>query len=154
MSYKICLSLTYFTWYDNLSVHPCYCKWHYFVLFYSWVIVCVYMYLQEYFWLPWWLSSKESCQCRRYRSNRWVGNIPWGRKWQPTTVLLPGKSHGQRSLWVTVPGVAKSQTRLEWLSAHTGVLYIFWRGVLCQVHIPQWFFNIVSFTQNILASLL
>ena len=22
----------------------------------------------------------------------------WGRKWQPTTVFLPGKSHGQRSL--------------------------------------------------------
>ena len=24
--------------------------------------------------------------------------IPWKRKWQPTPVLLPGKSHGQRSL--------------------------------------------------------
>jgi hypothetical protein len=24
--------------------------------------------------------------------------IPWRRKWQPTPVLLPGKSHGQRSL--------------------------------------------------------
>ena len=23
---------------------------------------------------------------------------PWRRKWQPTTVFLPGKSHGQRSL--------------------------------------------------------
>ena len=23
---------------------------------------------------------------------------PWKRKWQPTTVLLPGKFHGQRSL--------------------------------------------------------
>ena len=28
----------------------------------------------------------------------WVGKIPWGRKWQLTPVLLPGKSHGQRSL--------------------------------------------------------
>ena len=27
-----------------------------------------------------------------------VGKIPWRRKWQPTPVLLPGKSHGQRSL--------------------------------------------------------
>ena len=25
-------------------------------------------------------------------------SIPWRRKWQPTQVLLPGKSHGQRSL--------------------------------------------------------
>ena len=28
----------------------------------------------------------------------WVGKISWGRKWQPTPVSLPGKSHGQRSL--------------------------------------------------------
>ena len=28
----------------------------------------------------------------------WVGKIPWTRKWQPTPVFLPGKSHGQRSL--------------------------------------------------------
>ena len=30
--------------------------------------------------------------------NPWVGQIPWRRKWQPTPVFLPGKSHGQRSL--------------------------------------------------------
>ena len=28
----------------------------------------------------------------------WLGKIPWRRKWQPTPVLLPGKSHGWRSL--------------------------------------------------------
>ena len=28
----------------------------------------------------------------------WVGKIIWRRKWQYTPVLLPGKSHGQRSL--------------------------------------------------------
>ena len=28
----------------------------------------------------------------------WVGKIPWRRKWQPTIVFLPGKSHGQRKL--------------------------------------------------------
>ena len=27
-----------------------------------------------------------------------VGKIPWRRSWQPTPVLLPGESHGQRSL--------------------------------------------------------
>ena len=27
-----------------------------------------------------------------------VRKIPWRRKWQPTPVFLPGKSHGQRSL--------------------------------------------------------
>ena len=30
--------------------------------------------------------------------NLWVGKIPSKRKWQPTPVLLSGKSHGQRSL--------------------------------------------------------
>ena len=30
--------------------------------------------------------------------NPGVGKIPWGRKWQPTPVSLPGKSHGQRSM--------------------------------------------------------
>ena len=28
----------------------------------------------------------------------WVEKIPWRRKWQPTPLFLPGKSHGQRSL--------------------------------------------------------
>ena len=27
-----------------------------------------------------------------------VRKIPWRRKWQPTPVFLPGKSHGQKSL--------------------------------------------------------
>ena len=28
----------------------------------------------------------------------WVRKILWRRAWQPTPVLLPGESHGQRSL--------------------------------------------------------
>ena len=28
----------------------------------------------------------------------WVGKNPCSRKWEPTPVFLPGKSHGQRSL--------------------------------------------------------
>ena len=27
-----------------------------------------------------------------------LGSIPWRRKWQPTLAILPGKSHGRRSL--------------------------------------------------------
>ena len=40
---------------------------------------------------------KNRLQCRRCRFYPWVGVIPWRRKWQPTPVFLPGKSHGQRS---------------------------------------------------------
>ena len=49
--------------------------------------------------LRWWLRGKESaCQSRRCRFNPWVRKIPWWRKWQPTPVFLPGKSHGQKRL--------------------------------------------------------
>ena len=30
----------------------------------------------------------------------------WKREWKPTPVFLPGEFHGQRSLQVTVHGVA------------------------------------------------
>ena len=36
----------------------------------------------------------------------------WRRKWQPTPVLLLGKSHGRRSLVGCSPWGAKSQTQL------------------------------------------
>ena len=35
-----------------------------------------------------------------------IGKIPWRRKWQPTAVFLPGKSHGQRSWWAAAHGIA------------------------------------------------
>ena len=45
--------------------------------------------------LPWWLIWKSVClQCRRSGFDPWVRTIPWRRKWQPTSVFLPGKSHG------------------------------------------------------------
>ena len=46
-------------------------------------------------------GKESTCQyrrCKRQGFDPWVGKIPWSRKWQPTPVSLPGKSHGQRSL--------------------------------------------------------
>ena len=46
-------------------------------------------------------QSRTHLQCRRCRRcgfSPWVGKISWRRAWQPTPVLLPGESHGQRSL--------------------------------------------------------
>ena len=37
----------------------------------------------------------------------WIGKILWRRKWQPTPAFLPGKSHGQRSLWAAAHGLAR-----------------------------------------------
>ena len=41
---------------------------------------------------------KNLPQCRRHRFDPWVRKIPWRRAWQPTPVVLPRKSHRQRSL--------------------------------------------------------
>ena len=46
----------------------------------------------------WVASLSLSLQCGRPGFDPWVGKILWRQKWQPTPVLLPGKSHGQRSL--------------------------------------------------------
>ena len=52
--------------------------------------------------LPRCAGGKElTLQCRRLKRhwfNPWVRKSPWRRAWQPILVLLPGQSHGQRSL--------------------------------------------------------
>ena len=35
---------------------------------------------------------------KRCGINAWAGSIPWRKKWLPTPVFLPGKSHGLR-IW-------------------------------------------------------
>ena len=35
------------------------------------------------------------------------GRFPWRRKWQPTLVFLPGKSHGEKSLEGFSPSCCK-----------------------------------------------
>ena len=61
--------------------------------------------------LPWWLSSKEStCNAGNVGSIPGSGNIPWRRKWKPTPVSLPGKSHAQRSLTGYSPWGHKTDT--------------------------------------------
>ena len=42
-----------------------------------------------------------SWQYRRHKTHRfypWARKIPWRSAWQPTPVLVPGESHGQRGL--------------------------------------------------------
>ncbi|CAI9168844.1 unnamed protein product [Rangifer tarandus platyrhynchus] len=51
--------------------------------------------------------------------------MPWSRKWQPTPVLLPGKSHGQRSLEGYSPWGRKESDMTE-------RLYLFYFG-FCSV---------------------
>ena len=59
-------------------------------------------------------GKESACQCRRGWFNPWIGKISWRRKWQPTPVFLPGKSHGWRNLvGYIVHGVTKSPKRLR-----------------------------------------
>ena len=65
------------------------------------VYMCKNVHIHTYPWLPRWLSSKESnlpANSGKGGSISGWGLTSWRRKWQPTSVFLPGKSHGQRSL--------------------------------------------------------
>ena len=70
-------------------------------------------------------DGKSVClQCRRPRFDPWVGKIPWRRKWHPTPVLLPGKSHGRRSLVGYSPWGRKESDMTERLHFHFSLLCI------------------------------
>ena len=56
------------------------------------------------------------CKCRRHRRcgfDPWVRKIPWRRKWQPTPVILSGKSNRQRSLVGYSPWGCKELDMIE-----------------------------------------
>ena len=70
--------------------------------------------------LPWWLRGQSVClQCRRSRFDPWVGKIPWRRKWQPSPVFLPVKSHGQR-MWVQ--SLAWENALEKGMATHSSIL--------------------------------
>ena len=66
---------------------------------------------------------------RRWRFNPWVRKIPWRRKWQPTPVFLPGKSHGQRSLAGYSPW--GRQVGHNWATEHTHTHSLTWTVARC-----------------------
>ena len=58
-------------------------------------------------------DGKESaCNAEDQGSIPGLG-IPWRRKWQPTSVFLPGESHGQRSLAGCSIGLQRARY-LQW----------------------------------------
>ena len=82
-------------------------------------------YINILLWLDTFVLGKFNVKCGILRR----------RQWHPTPVLLPGKSHGRRSLVGCSPRVAKSRTRLsdftftfhfpaleKEVAAHSGVL--------------------------------
>ena len=50
--------------------------------------------------LPWWLSwLRIRLKCSRPGFNPWIGKIPWGWKWQQTSVFWSGEFHGLYGPW-------------------------------------------------------
>ena len=70
--------------------------------------------------------SSICLQCRRPGFDPWVRKIPWRRKWQPTPVPSPGKSHGQRSLVGCSPWGQKESDPTERLHFHYHFCWIAW----------------------------
>ena len=69
-------------------------------------------------------DKEPACQCRRCKRRRvdpWVRKILGNRKWQPTPVFLPRKSHWQRILAGYSPWGHKELDTTEWLTLHTWV---------------------------------
>ena len=62
-------------------------------------------------------DGKSIClQCGRPGFDPWVGKILWRGKWQPTSVLLPGKFHGRRILVGYSPWGCRELDTLEQLN--------------------------------------
>ena len=63
-------------------------------------------------------SEVKSSTCNAGDLSSIPGKIPWRRKWQPTPVLLPGESHGWRSLASYSPRGHKELDTTEQLHFH------------------------------------
>ena len=95
-------------------------------------------------------SVVKNPQHRRYGFNPWLGKIHWRRKWQPTSVFLPGKSHRQRILTSYSPWVRKESDATEWLKLsiftllRCTILWVLKNIYIVMSSLPQSIENILS----------
>ena len=86
-------------------------------------------------------STKIHLQWGRPGFNPRVGKILWRREWQPTSVFLPGESHGQRSLAGYSPQGHKESDMTEQLSTAQENMQLVERGKCIWEHpsyLQQW----------------
>ena len=87
-----------------------------------------------------WRSGKESaCRCKRCKRrgfNPWVRKIPQRSKQQPTAVLLPAESQGQRSLVGYSPQGRQESDTTE--HALIGVERVKWRQKKLHTVVTAW----------------
>ena len=89
-----------------------------------------------------WLRWQSVClQCGKPGFDPWVEKILWRRKWQPTPVLLPRKSHGWRTLVGYSPWGGKQSETTERLHFHAAVYLGAW--IIQSIQIGQLLLNIM-----------
>ena len=81
-------------------------------------------------------------------SSHWVQKIPWRRKWKPTPVFLPGKSHGQRRLAGYSPGGCQQSdtTELACTSQGSNVVFVLVHTQLSQHDIKKAILSLMLWT--------
>ena len=77
---------------------------------------------------------------QRHRFHPWVRKIPWRRDWQSTSVFLPGKFHGKKSLVGYIPGSHKELDTTECLSTCISDLVVISRLKKTRVQMSEAFF--------------
>ena len=78
----------------------------------------------------------QTVTCLAYNAGdlgSWVGKILQRRRWQPTPVLLPGKSHGQRSMVGYSPWGHKESDTTEQLHLYTNTISFYIIGTWASV---------------------
>ena len=83
-------------------------------------------------------SKASACNAGDPSSIPGLERFHWRRKWQPTPVPLPGKSHGQRSMVGYSPWGRKNLDTTEWLHLSLIIKGIHWgsyQKVGCIKHI-------------------
>ena len=71
--------------------------------------------------------------CDHFLKNTWE-SLGFGRKWQPTPVFLPGKSHGRRNLVGYCPQGCKESNTTEGFHFH--FTYFTWFWFFLSQHLP------------------
>ena len=73
---------------------------------------------------------------------QYLGRFPWKRKWQPTSVFLPGEFHGQKCLVDYSPWGCKQLDTTEHACIHSyfkycgSLMYIIYTHVYTHTHTP------------------
>ena len=79
------------------------------------------MAIHSIYWASQVMLVVKSLSAKRLGFNSCIRKIPWSRKWFPTPIFLPGKSHGRRNLVTYSPWGCKESDKTERLSTITHI---------------------------------